>query len=118
MLPTRLRKPRSGLDHALQRADGAFLVAWLVHRRLCDESAMLESGVVQQAAKRLRPDGPLPDVLMAIQPRPAGRLGIVAMPHPHAVKTDGRARLPHGFLVPRIGHNVISRDMCMAGIQA
>jgi len=77
--PVSLRSSRVGFDQALQRIDVHQVVERLVDRRLGDEGSVNESWIVEQAAEWFKADASLPDVLVAVELRSAGGLGIVAM---------------------------------------
>ena len=51
--------------------------------------------VIQQPPKRLYPHRPLSDVLVPVQLRSPLGLRVIAVPHPHRVKTHGHCGLFH-----------------------
>src|ERR1700758_325916 len=73
---------------ALQHAHIPLIIARLVQRRFGDEGAMSKARIVEQSAERLNTNIALPNVLVPVKFRPARSLRIVAMPHPHRLKSD------------------------------
>ncbi len=74
--------------------------------------------IVQQPAKRLQPNGSLPDMLMPVQLRSAGRLGVIAVPHTHVLEAHSRIELLQCLFKPVAGRHVVTRHVRMAGIDA
>src|SRR5579863_6453243 len=102
----------------LQGANIALFIAVVIDRRLRNEGAMGEAGIVEQAAERLFADGSFADVLVAIEPGAARGLGVVAMPHPHWIEANRSFNLDHRVLVAIGGYDVITGHMGMTGIEA
>src|SRR5579872_2992800 len=64
------------------------IIPRLVNRRLGDERSMRQTQIVQQHTESLLPDGSLPDVLVPIQLRSPSSLGVIAVPHLHAIQSN------------------------------
>ena len=67
--------------------------------------------VIQQTAERLQPDTALTDVLMTIELRSPGRLGIITVPHADIVQTHGFVQALQCTLQSLRVHNVVTGDM-------
>lgn len=98
--------------------DVAGLITGVVDWGFCDEGAVGEARVMQQAAEGGCADGSFANMLVAVELGAEGGLGVVAVPDLDGVDADGCADLLHGVGVARIGDDVVACDMDVAGVEA
>lgn len=79
---------------------------------------MRQTWIVQQSSKWVEADASFSDLLMAVQLRPAFRLGVIAMPHAYIFQTDGFIQMFQRIDHASFTHNVVSRDVGMASVNA
>src|SRR5215472_7729596 len=90
----------------LQQRHISQIVARLIDGRFRDERCVLGPRIVQQPPKRLDSDRSLTDMLVAIATRTSWVLGVIAVPHPNVLQSDGRIQPAHGFLPSVRGNDV------------
>ena len=104
------------LHKTLQHVHIALFVPRCIDRGFGDKGAVAPAGVVEDAAKRLRAHGSLPDVLMPVQLRSALGLGIVTVPHADGFTGNSRGDLLHGARVALFGHEIVTGDVLVASV--
>src|ERR1017187_3076591 len=109
---------RGGSYQPLQRVNVRQVVQRLNDGSLRDECRICQALVIEQATEGFQPDGPLADILVAIQVRAALGLGVVAMPHVHVAQSDGAFQLIEGSVVAVLADEVVSGDVRVAGVDA
>src|SRR5215472_5817785 len=102
----------------LQHRHVAAVVAGLVNRGFSNESSPGKARIIEQGAEGFYPDGSLPDMLMTIEFRSARSLRVVTVPNFDAAEADGRFQVLQGLAEALFRDDVVSGDVCVAGIDA
>src|SRR5579885_1786452 len=105
-------------DQSLQRIHIPLIVARFFDGSLGDECGVCRSGIVEKSAEWFQSDTSLPDVLMTIEPRSTRGFGIVAVPNWDVLQSNRVLQILHRELVAIRRDNVVSRDVCVASIDA
>src|SRR5215471_12268398 len=106
------------LYQRLQRFHVSAVVARTVNGCFCDECGGRGARIIEEAPKRLAANLSLAYVLVAIELRTPLALGVVAMPDADVFQTDGFVEMAHGCAHSFGAHNVVPRNMSVAGINA
>ena len=100
-----------------QRHHVAHIVPGFVDRGLRDKGGVVEAAVMQEPSERIRANGALANMLVTVELGAHGSFRIVAVPDAHGVKADGFADQLHRGVVPLGRHDVIARNVDVAGIE-
>ena len=79
---------------------------------------MRKPRIPEQPLKRRSPDRPFADMLMTVELRSTCCLRIIHVPDMHIFGPDLRLNLLHRSFITICTHNVIARNVGMAGIEA
>ena len=82
------------------------------------KAAWASRGSFNRATERPQADTSLADVLMTVELRSPRGFGIIAMPHAHILQPHGFVQVLQCILQSLRAHNVVTRDMSVAGIDA
>lgn len=101
-----------------QNADVAQRIAGLVYRGFRDEGAMGKVRIAQDAAERLGADRTVANMFVTVKFASLRRLRVIAVPHLHSLCAEAFVNPCDCLFVTFSGHNVVSRDVRVTGVQA
>src|SRR5581483_4473843 len=113
--------PRSCLlfrHKTLQGLHVSAIIAGRIDRRFCDKAGMRQFGRVQEIAKWFQAEGPLPDVLVAVELGAAGSFSVVAMPDANLLEADRCIQLGQCLSQTRFAHNIVARNVYVTRVNA
>ena len=102
----------------LEGVDIPAVVAGLIDGGFSDEGDVSEAWIVEQNTEWFDADGTFSNVLMAVELRSSGSLGVVAMDDFHMVQANRPIEMLQGLVDALLADDVIAGDVRVAGINA